>query len=148
MSITASTGTFMATFPSADDCVAAAYMVQNGAQVSQPVSVEITHDDKKATMRYQARSCKGLREAVEHMVTALVLAPGYTPTAGANRDVMVPVRFAVDSEVTLEMAEIWVNQVMTDAITERNNTEERYKEKEAGYFQFNGEPAGQARWDD
>lgn len=148
MSITASTGTFMATFPSDEDCVTAAAMVQSGAQVSQPVNVEITHDVKKATVRYSAKGCHGLSDVVDRLITALIYAPARLPVAGQNRDVTVPVRFAVDSDVTLEMAEIWVDQVMTDAITERTNTEERYSEKEAIMFQFNGEPAGQAKWDD
>lgn len=148
MQITASTGSFLATFPSADDAVRAANMVQSGAQVQHQVRVEITYQPTKATATYGSRTCLGLGDAVARLVAALASAPGKPPMQGENRDVVVPVRFAVDSEVTLEMAEIWVNQVMTDAITERNNTEERYKEKEAGYFQFNGEPAGQARWDD
>lgn len=143
MSITASTGTFLATYPSADDCIVAAHMVQSGAQVSQPVSVEITHDQRKATVRYNARSCKGLMGAVESLLGTLAAAPEHVPPAGQNRDVTVPVNFAVDSDVALGTAEAWVNNVMTDALRQ---FQEEYPE--GGAYQFNGEPAGQARWDD
>lgn len=148
MPITASTGTFMATFPSADDAVAAAAMVRNGAQVSQSVRVEITHDAKRATMEYSARSCKGVADAVRSMTTALSYAPAYSPGREQNRDVVVPVNFAMDGSATLEQAEIWVNQVMEAALVAHNDVAEAYTSKTPPIFSPNGEAAGQARYCD
>lgn len=148
MSITASTGTFFATFPSTEDCIAAVRMVQNGAQVRQPVSVEVTHDAKKATLHYNARSCKGVADAVSAMLGILADAPAYSPGPECNRDVVVPVNFAMDGSATLEQAEIWVNQVMEAALNQHNDAGEAYVSKTPPIFSFNGEPAGQARYCD
>lgn len=68
--ITASTGSFHGTFPSSDDLHKAVAMVASGAQVRQPMSVDLSFGN--VALRVHSGSCAGMALAIDRILEALV----------------------------------------------------------------------------